>query len=420
MPLLLALLSAPALAFESTPSEVVFDDFTNIYEGATSSTGWVPSGSPIQVKIENTSAGGALVEMEGESWLEWPDPLTHGYEPAPGTGIFLLDTELGISADLQFDIGGYTWGQNLYSSSDVYGGETTFDPWLLPNGDPQVAEILSPGKKDRLFDYKQSVFTGVELYVQMDWRSDIVASFQGIQIATGPSVIDEEGGFEIIPVPTTGALEEKAVFTGLYGAAVDLVFTPSFGVCIPIIGCTEVGAFDIELPMVDTEVEKDFMPVDIYHPLPQIEALTTECDFGEVEVGEIATCEVKVMNLGELPVEALSGIQGAGEFTVFPGTIYANAGAEDGLVVTFAPTVAGDQEAVLILNTSDPTKLAFEIPLYGSGWSEDEDTGDTMETIPAEVGVCGCSSQPAPTDLAWLVPLAGLLLMRRRRRDDEV
>ena len=410
-----SLLLAPlALAYESPPEEVVFSDLTDLYDGATSSTGWVPSGSPIAIRIQNTSAGGAFVEMEGESWLQWPEALTHSYEPDAGSGIFLLDTELGLAVDLKFDIAGYALEQNLYESLDIYEGEAFFDPWLLPNGDPQVAEIAVPGADQSLFEFSQAVFAGVEVYVNVNWRSDLNASFTGIQIQTGESIIDAEGITEMLEVPSNGAVDELAVFTGEYGANMDLVFVPSFGVCIPIIGCTEVGAFDIPVPVVDTSVVKDFDAANIYHPLPVAVILTDACDFGEVEVGQIATCEVKVANWGEMELEGSAGVQGAGEFTVFPGEIFAREDVEDGLTVTFSPTVAGEQASVLILNTSDPAALAYEIELIGVGWEEEE---EPPTTITSEVGVCGCSSQTSPKSLAWFAPLAGLLLMMRRRRD---
>ncbi len=409
------LLLAPlALAYESPPSEVVFSDLTDLYDGATSSTGWVPSGSPIAIRIQNTSAGGAYVEMEGESWLEWPDPLTHSYQADAGTGIFLLDTELGLAVDLQFDIGGFVLEQNLYESLDIYEGEAFFDPWLLPNGDAQVAEIAVPGADQSLFEFTQAVFTGVDVYVNVDWRSDLNASFTGLQIQTGESIIDAEGVTELLEVPDNGAVDEMAVFTGEYGANMDLVFVPAFGVCIPIIGCTEVGAFEIPVPVVDTSLEKDFDAVNIYHPLPVAVILTDACDFGQVEVGQIATCQVNVANWGEMELEGTAGVQGAGEFTVFPGEIFAREDVEDGLTVTFSPTVAGEQASVLILNTSDPAALAYEIDLIGVGW-EEEETPPT--TITSEVGTCGCSSKTGPASLAWLAPLAGMLLLRRRRQD---
>lgn len=393
---------------------MVFSDLTDLYDGATSSTGWVPSGSPIAIRIQNTSAGGAYVEMEGESWLEWPDPLTHSYQADAGTGIFLLDTELGLAVDLQFDIGGFVLEQNLYESLDIYEGEAFFDPWLLPNGDAQVAEIAVPGADQSLFEFTQAVFTGVDVYVNVDWRSDLNASFTGLQIQTGESIIDAEGVTELLEVPDNGAVDEMAVFTGEYGANMDLVFVPAFGVCIPIIGCTEVGAFEIPVPVVDTSLEKDFDAVNIYHPLPVAVILTDACDFGQVEVGQIATCQVNVANWGEMELEGTAGVQGAGEFTVFPGEIFAREDVEDGLTVTFSPTVAGEQASVLILNTSDPAALAYEIDLIGVGW-EEEETPPT--TITSEVGTCGCSSKTGPASLAWLAPLAGMLLLRRRRQD---
>jgi len=404
------LLIATAWAYESPDVEFVLEDEVNLFEEIAFDSGWLPSGSPVAVKFELVAEGGSLVEMEGLSWAYWPEAITHGYTPIAETGIFLLDSEMGIQVSYQIDWSGFYYSAPIWTETSVFEGEAFFDPFLLEGQDPRWAEIESTGEQSELFRFEQDVITGVSVYVAVDWRNDAYAAFSGVQFDTNGSIIDTVDGTELFEAPGAPELELDTTFTGQYLAALDVVMVPTFGICIDTIGCFDVASFDVPIPLVEKDLERDFDTLRIEHPLPVLVVETRECDFGQVEVGQIATCEVEIHNWGELTLEGEAGILGAGEFSVFPEDIYAHQELGDGLTVTFEPSVEGVQEASLILNTSDPNAPAFDIPLVGEGIV----TEPEIVTIPSEVGTCGCSSRP--TQAGWLAVFAAAAVAAGRRR----
>ncbi|MCB9741671.1 MAG: MYXO-CTERM sorting domain-containing protein [Alphaproteobacteria bacterium] len=408
----LLLLLPAAMAYESPEQGVVFHDETNLYEAVEYDSGWIPGGSPVAIAFRITADGGAYVDMEGTSWLEWPPALTQGFEAMEEGGWMALDTTLTASVDMNIDIFGYQNEFPLVSDSTGFYGEGTFTPFLLPDGEVTSVIAYGEGESDELFNVSYAIVSGVEVYLTTDIRTDATAELSGLRITTGEEIIDIADGVAIHEVPTGGALDISAIFTGYYEAALDLVFIPSFGVCISPFGCYDVASFELPVNLASAAFEEDFDSININHPLPQVDVEVTDHDFGTVEVGQIATLQLEVGSFGDLPIEGVAGILGAGEFTVFPGDIYAQGDTVDGLTVTFAPTFEGTQEAELVLTTSDPLYPEIRVTLTGTGWVDEK-----IDTIPAEVG-CQCSSSQAPGAgaLAWLGGLLGLALVRRRRR----
>lgn len=412
------LLVSAALAqsgpYTAPSQDVELYDETDIFQAVTYSTGWVPGGSPLAVSFNIFTDGGAYVFMEGESWLQWP-PFEHGYAPSEGTGEFLLDQELGISVDFRLDIGGVVWEDTLYSTSSIFQAESFFDPWRLAEPDALESEWVvadASTTQDELFRFEQDVVTALSVFVSVDWRQDAQAGFRGVRFTTNDDLLIEfEDQTQVPEVPDNGVLELETVFTGEYYGTMDLVLIPTLGACIDLIGCFDVIAFDLPIPLIDALYEEDFEPVYLEHGVPLLVPADMVCDFGEVEVGQVATCQVPLENLGAMELEGSAGILGAGEFTVYPEEVYAGAPGTDGLTVTFAPTAEGEQASDLVLNTNDPWSPAWEIELSGVGVVEEI----PVTVISTEVGNCGCGSTPRTGHLAWLAPLAGVLFFRRRR-----
>lgn len=405
------LLISSAWAYESPDVEFVLEDEVNLFEEIAFDSGWLPSSSPVAIKFELVAEGGSLVEMEGLSWAYWPVAITHGYTPVAESGLFLLDSEIGVQVSYKIDWSGFYYEAPIWTETSVFEGEAFFDPFLLEGDDPRWTEIESEGEQQELVRFEQDVITGVSLYVAVDWRNDAYAAFSGVQFLTNESIIDTADGIEIFDAPGAPELELDTTFTGLYLAALDVVMVPTFGICIDTIGCFDVASFDVPIPLVDKELSRDFETVRIEHPLPVLVVETRDCDFGEVELGQIATCEIEILNWGELTLEGGAGILGAGEFSVFPEDIYASEDLGDGLTVTFEPTVVGVQEASLILNTSDPNDPAYEIPLVGEGIVIEPE----IVTIPSEVGTCGCGTRPTPLGILPMLGAVFAVVVRRRQ-----
>ena len=403
---------ASALAYESPDVDVELRDEVDVFEEIEFDSGWVPSGSPVAVRFQTIAEGGSTVWMDGVSWLYWPPALTHGYDPELGTGWYELDSTVGTVVDAKIDWSGFYYEASVFADTTRFEGEVVFDPWLFEDQEINSVGVESEGAQAELFRYEQDVITAVSVYIAVDQRMDAWATFAGKDFTTNGSVIATIDGFEVFEADSQPVLELESTFTGLHAGGLDMVFVPTIGVCIDVVGCYDVASFDVPIEAANADFEREFETQYIDHPLPLMVVEETDCDFGEVELGDIATCEIEILNWGDLDLEGEAGILGAGEFRVFPGDIYANATVGDGLTVTFEPTVEGDQSAELILNTSDPGEPAYAVALSGTGIVVEPET----VVIPSEVGTCGCASTSTRGGLAGLAGLLGLLVLRRKRR----
>jgi MYXO-CTERM domain-containing protein len=410
------LASSAALAWESEPQPVVLVDSATLFSGASFDTGWVPSGSPLAVRFQIEPTGGAEVEMEGEAALWWPDGLNLEFLGAPGTGFLAIAAGLDAVTSVQFDIDIYSWESEIDRRGVEVEGEAAFDPFLLEGGSPDAVTVVSDGLSDEVVDFAYTVFTGVEVAFTVDLQPVATTTFRGVRFVADDGSVDRDG--ESVAVDYGGAPTEEVdtTFTGRWSGGLDMVLTPTFSVCI-LGSCTDLVAVDIPLSMAADDFEQDFPSEELSFPLPLLQTDAVDHDFGEVEVGALANLQLGIANAGDLDLEGEAGMLGSTYFTAYPDYFLAGPGQEDGLVVTFAPESAGSFSTVLTLASSDPGTPNLEIVLTGTGVDPDADTGpDSMPTISAEVGGCGCSSGGVgrPGGVALGVGLLGLLLARRR------
>ena len=424
-----------AHAYESEEVPLELWDHADLFTEIEMGTGWLPSGSDVQFGLFLRANGGADVEMEGVSQLSWPTALTLNYAANPGMGLFTLDNELELSFDMKWDLDlGFSGEESLGGRAIGFEGQQRFTPWGLSGGPDDVVEVVAEGEYAEVFAWQYDVIANVvSLYFYAEVYPRATASFDGLRFTVNDEVVEYEGLNQYVDVPDDGEYVGETTFTGLYEAALALVVQPSFGICIDILDCREVYSFDVPLNVVESEVEQDFAPETIRHPLPWLRVPEEGFDYGDVEVGQIATWEVLVENLGDMELTGSTRIEGSGDFTAFPGQLYAGPSNVDGMTVTFGPSEVGGQIAELILTTNDPARPEITIPLIGNGYIEGEDdTGSTNSdggidvpgdddaidgttTIPSEVG-CGCGRPMGQggAPAAWLAALGLLGFVRRR------
>lgn len=400
----------------SPEQRVLYQDVYEVLAPLAFDSGWQPAGSPIQVAIRVNAEGGAAVEMEGTSHLTWPEAVTHTQTTWADAGLFMLDASLTADFDLQFDILGVVWSDTLASESAAFFGEAAFTPFLLPGGEPEWVEVDASGATSTLIDLEYDIITGVGLTFRTDMHTDVYASLTGLRkTLSSPEETQIIGtAYEslLFQPPSEGSLALSSVYTGTYEALLDLVFTPVVGICIDLIGCYDLAAFDIPFPLANGTEERDFEPIVLTHDVPVMDVSDTAFDFGDVEIGQIGTFELPIANAGALDVYGSAGFVGTGEFTLFPADIRAGQDEVDGLVVTFAPTFAGEQLVTLILETNDPYMANLEIPLVGMGVEPEDPTVNVISTE----NNCGCAAEAGPAHLSWLlVGLGGVLMTRRRQ-----
>ena len=423
--MLLFLLCAQAQAepYESDTEDFLLEDFAALFQTSELDTGWVPKDGLLGVRFQVEAEGGATIEMEGETGVYWPDDLNIWFQGTPETGFVQMMSTLGVIVTLKFDIDIYSWEQQVANESVAVRGQAEFDPFVLAGGEPEAVEFTAEGMENTLFEYYYDVLAGVAsvgFYATMQPQSDTI--FEGLswqvedQIATA---FEEE---IVLPAEGQPAIDTTAIYIGAWSSDMDMVFVPTFQVCIAVLGCYDWDITELRLDLATERFEQAFPGLPLYYPLPVLDMSDEAYDFGQVEVGNLANMDVPLSSLGELPVEGVIALEGSGDFTVFPEYFLASGGTTDGAVLTFAPADAGVVEATLVITSNDPTAPELRIPIRGEGFIEGVDaTGGNSESESEVVqSGCGCASAPGQLERrapGLLVLLAGVsALVGRRRR----
>lgn len=419
MTLLLAL-ALPAFAYESEEQDVRLEDRAGVFENIQFTTGVIPEGSPIGIEFAVSSNGGTTVVMEGEADLTWPDNVTFGATGEPQSGLFTLDVTLSAITSVVVDLSDYgldVWSGQIDNRSLTMDGAQRFDPFVLDGAAEPRVEIVDTTDSTQLIQYSYEIFSGVSLDFQADMTPTFTVGFEGVQWLANEGVITMENTPIQLTPEQAADFAVDTVFRGAYDGTIALVFTPQVSVTAPFIGSIPIVSFEYPLELLSDAFEQDFVPTSYIFPMPLLQPGADSADFGAVELGQIATMNIPVQNLGNLALYGVATIEGAGTFTVFPDQFNALPGTSDGLVVTYAPALVATDAAELVLTSNDPGYPDIRVTLSGSGIETiDEDVaGDTKdEEITAGLSGCGCNT-PAGALPGALVSLSIAAFAIRRR-----
>lgn len=432
--LILALLPVDAAAADVWASEnqrATFLDVHEVFSVVTYDTGFLPSASsPIAVRFHVTPTGGVVSELQGTSYLEWergqrPEApeMDHSLLGEAG-GWFGVDAAVDIGAEVSIDIAGlyssvvplWTTGVDLYEGVPV-------DSLLLNGGHAGAEVSLKDASLIDPLEFSITVFPGLDLVLLAKLYPELTAKLTGHQVETAFDhahlVQANDGEWVTLPAPTgqPAVLAGTSSYVGAVDAVLAFVIEPTVELDT-FLGTFTLAAFPIPIDLVDRSEIRTFDPVPIHHPLPAVGELPAAHDFGERQVGSLANWQLGYENLGELGLEGFVRIEGPDSFTVWPEFVYATEEFDDGVVVSFEPKLEGRQEAWLVVETADPGVPEVRILLSGTGFEPEPEGGDRFPEAEPEVGrsggsTCGCSTgSGAPLWLVWLAPL---LLLRRRR-----
>lgn len=425
--LLFATISTAAAQDDVFDSEVVELEFTNrtdVFQALEYDSGIIPAGSPVGVRVYTRTRGGATTNIIADSELWWPPALTHGFVGYDEGGYFGLDTELSLNVSAVLDLSDIDLGTleyGIWNESESFLSEAVFDGLLLPDDGPDEVVLTSRGRELGPVATQVQVFTGVSLGFSAEAAPVAEAELIAEGLATDDAWLTSVHDTALVEVPSFSQTRHITTWTGELLASLDLVVTPSAELCIAVVGCFQLASFDIDLPLGSYTSALE-MTENYRHPLPEMEELPQEHDFGEVYYGTQVSLNLPVENLGRLPVEATFEIRGSDSFTVFPENAYALPEDADGVVVTFAPEAIGETTATLVVRSNDPRLVDVRIPLTGEGIpfptaGEEPDPGNNNNGGggggEASVSSCGCATGSPAGGLSAL-PLLGLLFLRRR------
>jgi hypothetical protein len=410
-------------------------------------TGWIPGGSPLQVRFYVKVPAYTNIKMQGGVQTTWPPSLTTIVPGIRKTGFIDFDygLEVGAKAKVDINILGQHFGwtgdipylPNIDFHVDGYGG---FDPWAF---DGVTAAGYTPSLQ--LFEIPITdliiPIPGISGGIALNVQGELGVTYQTTRLVVSPSEpnITQEGASTVYPWKQGAWAEYYVHPEGIATYLGTLHLIPSF--YIKILGAT----FNIPIYDFPFELElgsQDFIFDDelVHVPLPDLRPSQEPVKFGQVTVGDQKILDVEIPNIGEARGRMAASTTSS-DFKVLTVNKEVDAGDKTAIKVRYQPKFPGFSSGFLKLETNDPDSPIINIKLEAEGTPErvteypdtpkpGEETPDSGTKGPGnqadptirsidEQGGCGCratafSSYPSSYQLAWL-SLAAIAFVRRRR-----
>ena len=447
-PLLLLAPVATAADYESEPQSVVFEGgntvLTQQYQlPLILNVGFILESIGF---VANATADSELyLRMEGESQISWPDPNGEGsvrqvITPLPSGSDMGLDTTVSVSLDFIVDVDLIFTNPGpvrfvLFSRSVPFRPNITgFEPFLLPgqptqrlrlDADPQGGGINLPFN----FSLLDLGVVGVSVGIIIQAIPITYSIVHGVSLDTMHEqdqyrISDPTFPTSIALYENTGSVDLETRYTVDTDSVVGYRFVGDGGLTVEIFGQPidfYINLFDFTINLFTGSERAVWSSGTYSHPIPTIDLPVPEVDFGTIPVGDQRTFTVPVNNDGQLALDAVVVLDGDAPFAAAPVQVYAAPGGQDAVIVTFAPTEAGEFTATLKLRNNDPLDPKPEISIIGRAEKAAEvDTTETNDD-PLNDGTattlytgCGCDT-PGGAQGWVMLSLAGLIAARRRR-----
>lgn len=411
-------------------------------------SGWVPAGSPLQVRVGIHLAGTTEVELLGTAYAFWPPPISIDVEGLADGGRFLVDYGLEITARIRFDVTvagiRYTWEGDIPIPGGIprdlrVASEATFDSFLLPPAMPRPVTVSDATERINVVmaglgsiipvpGVDGGFVLAAEGRLTAGYRTDrILVSREEAPLLTTHLIEAEDQVVQLGGAGSTGwgASEDVAVLpTGTAEYAGSIALFPGF--YIEVAGSRfdfPLATFDV--PIVDTSATTDFDPEVVHVPLPDVRIDPVSVDFGRARVGERIEETVTVYNDGEAAL-VITPRPTAAPFDSTAIAVTLPPRASRPLAIGFTPDRTGTLTGAIVLDTNDPDRAIVTIRLVGEGMAPpdagvgDGGRGDAGPGI-STVGGCGCrvagrAALDGVDARPGMLALLALLVVRVRRR----
>lgn len=293
--LVLPVVLVPASAWAQQPEEQ--DDFDAFYENQLLGfedfgldTGWIPNGSPVQMRFYGSAANTVASVMTGDAFYDWETQQLR-FVGAPMGGYFSYDVGLELYAGVKVDVTLVQWESDLLGPYNFIVDETAwFLPYLLPGNPDRPATIASqtdgftvasvPLVPDLLIlSGNLDIDVAVDIEASLACNRIEVAGFdEAVFVVEGESVFVDPG-------PGPEDLELQATLFCQLVTMPTLIVRPHLVMTIGL-DDYDIGGIDIpiDLPAVDEEVAFD--PVALSFPRPEPPTGDSGGESGEDEGGE--------------------------------------------------------------------------------------------------------------------------------------
>jgi len=351
-------------------------------------TGWVPSGSPLEVRITANLWAQTNVSLTGELSSSWPTAMTLA---APGDP-FDVETkkggDFGFHYGAEFDAEGmvdisvlgqsFTWQGNLpYLPAFDFEvqADQSFDAWGYAPGitlssttmPQQIASVdISSiiGSSIPGIDGGFALDVAVELDATYVTDRIVIDTTDGNPVPGGP--ITSSSGTSSVPFMSGGNIELDVHPEGTVNYDGVLHMIPTF--YVSLLGQQwNIPIVDIPISVPITQDSWVFTSQRVHFPLPDLDLPVTELDFGQVYVGENKVMQYQLRNTGEAVAAAAMTTSDAADFPLLDDNVVLASGHDFQAGVDFIPSKAGAFTAQIVVASNDPANPAQLVVLKGEG-----------------------------------------------------
>lgn len=440
LPFSALLLPAAALAEEPLPGEsndevVTFELSERLFTGKEFEIGYdlTESGPGVWLRLDVSTD--IEMAMEGKSALEWPAVLGNSWDQTEKGGTLTLSNRGRAWIEITGRVAGVDLAFTLWEES-LRWIETFELRSLLLEGTRQGRTVTLTPQGDALFDIERE-FEVIENDVFITIGGAIrpflsaVVTGNAIEVDDGVAVgsVTKTKEILVVEAPDTneGFADFEASWLGDLAGRMGVRTSPRVTVKV---GRTTIGPLTVPL---DLDIFADTKPLRsrwsvVDHDLPAVAPGSRTIDFGQVVIGDAATREFTIRNLGNVELSGQATVDGEGfvmprQNLLLPRT---NNGAptEQKIEIDLLPTQVGAFAGTLTIHTNDPINPIVTIPMAGVGIEpadpgdpgDPNDPGDGDDLVRQDGAGCGCTSV-SPVGGASALGLVGLIgLIARRRR----
>lgn len=376
------------------------------FEGFDFDSGWIPGGSPLQLRVTLLLAGETEVDVGAEAVTFWDPPLTAQVPGRPGSGRLAFGYGFEFRVYFRFDVTVAGIRFNVEEEIDIpsipmdllLAAEGEFDPFLFPPEAP--FELEDSTERVPLINGDLASLIGLPSRVSGGFRLDVDASLRAsyqttdVFIDTLPPIQAVGDTRRIAPTSVEGFGDSRDLTVhpeGLLNYLLNLRLHPV--IFIEAAGRRfDLPVGPIALQLLDRDTNVVFDDNNVHVPLPNIVVSPESFDFGTLNVGERVLMPLEIENTGESPltVEFVvpANIEGIEALTLAPRT-------RRSVDVGYRPARAGELGSSLELRTNDPDDARIRIDLAGQAVEVETDAGPAVMMDAGGVGDAGPSFDAA-------------------------
>lgn len=418
------------------------------FEGFDYDSGWVPGGSPLQLRVTLHLAGETEIDLGAEAVTFWDPPLTAQVPGRPESGRLAFDYGFEFRVYFRFDVTVAGIRFNVEEEVDIPSipmdlllmAEGQFDPFLYPPEAP--FELEDSTERVPIINADLASLIGLPSRVSGGFRLDVDASLRASYQTTDvfidalPAIQAVGETRRIAPTSVDGFGDSRDLTVhpeGLLNYLLNLRLHPV--VYIEAAGRRfDLPVGPIALELLNRQNNVVFDDTNVHVPLPNIVVSPDMFDFGTLMPGDRVLMPLEIENTGESPLTidfvVPANIEGIESLTLAPRT-------RRSVDVGYRPARAGELDSSLELRTNDPDAARIRINLVGETVEVGVDAGpmmmdaggvgdagpsfDAAGDVGPQGGVsggCGCRTSQTGTAPPALLLFALVLwpLSRRRRQ----